>query len=819
MVTGLRLPLRFEPNVGQTDPRVRFLARGSGADLFLTDRAATFVVPGGPVTVRFAGARPSSPVAAGNSAGTTNYFLGSDPSRWRTGVPASTAVRYPRLWPGIGATVRGLSGGTEYRFRIGAGADPRSIALAFGDAAVTMAPDGALLAGALRQSAPVAFQRIGGARVPVDVRFTLRGDRVGFALGDYDRDRPLVVDPAVRFSTFFGGSGSDIAWATSLGSNSTFMAGETSSPDFPVSAPSYDATLGGSCDAFLVQINVHKLDPVVDATYLGGSGCDRALGLATTSGGAAYLAGVTNSTDFPTTAGAYSRTAPGGAHDAWVAAFSPSGKALTYGTYLGGSGDDSADDLALNAGIAYVAGTTDSTNFPSTTGPGPAGGTDAFATAVNASGSGLVYSRLLGAGAADAGSGIAVGSDGSVTVVGTTASSAFPTTAGAFQTAKAAGTDAFAVQLTPAGAVSWSSFLGGGGDDRASSVAVRAGVAYVAGSTSSGNFPTTAGAYKAGSLGGGDGFITAFEPGGASLTWSSYLGGSGPDAAEGVAADNRNNVYVVGTTASTDMAVSKGPFQDGLAGGTDAFAVMLKPAGASATIATYLGGSQDDAGHDVSIESAGEPVIVGQTASATFITSQRPPQGLTGGGVDAFDASLSIAGPTRTTLADAGFGSASVTAVPDTNVQWDLPASDTIDHSIVDGDGTGLFGSNALRPPGSSYANRFLSAGTYAVVDGATGHTSEVAIKDTVKPGSGTTSTQFNVIWCAGQVPAWFVFDVQVQLPGSAAWTPMFTGTTAANRKYAPASGPGTYSFRSRVRNTLNGNATGWSPPRSISVT
>jgi len=104
-------------------------------------------------------------------------------------------------------------------------------------------------------------------------------------------------------------------------------------------------------------------------------------------------------------------------------------------------------------------------------------------------------------------------------------------------------------------------------------------------------------------------------------------------------------------------------------------------------------------------------------------------------------------------------------------------------------------------------------------VDGETNHTSEVAIKDTVKPVGGTTSTPFNVQWCAGQVPAWFVVDVQIQVPGSSTWTPLFTGTTAANKKYVPASGPGTYSFRSRVRNTLNGNATGWSPPREINVT
>ena len=419
-----RIGIRFEPNVGQAPGRVAFVARGGDATLFLGRRGATLSRPGGAVRVGFAGALRVDPEAAGRPAGTSSYFLGDDPAAWRSGVRASTRVAYPDLWSGVRMTFRGRANAVEYRFRVAPGADASAIGLTFGDAAVHVADDGGLRASSpggvtLRQSPAVLFQRVGDRRVPVSGRFVVRpGGEVGLAVGDYDPTVPLVVDPSIRLSTFFGGGGTDIAWAVDLGSNSTFMAGETRSLDFPTKAGAIDRMLGGSCDAFLVQLNVHKLDPVLNATYLGGGGCDRALGLDVGSNGAATLVGVTDSVDLPTTAGAYRSTYGGGAHDAWVAQVSPNGSSLTSSTYLGGAGDDGAEDVAVDAGVAYVTGSTTSSDFPSTVGAPPGGGSDAFVTALYIPGTGLVFSRLAGGTADEAGTGIAVAAGGAASVAG-----------------------------------------------------------------------------------------------------------------------------------------------------------------------------------------------------------------------------------------------------------------------------------------------------------------------------------------------------------------------------------------------------------------
>ncbi len=804
-----------------------FLARGADSTVLLTSHAATFTGPGHPVTMRLFRSADVNPVPTGRFAGLANYFLGNDPAAWRSGVATTTAVAYPNAWPGVRMAFRGSVEGIEYRFRVAPGADPSSIGLSFtrgatarveaSGALVVRTPGGRIM----RHGAPTLFQRSPAGQVRVEGRFLVKeSGRVGFAVGGYDPGLPLVIDPVINVSTFFGGSGDDIGWAEALGSGSTFTAGETRSVDFPFKAGAMDTTLGGSCDAFLLQMNVHKQTPVVNATYFGGGGCDRALGLAVTSTGIVYMAGVTDSADLPTTPGAY-RTLPyGGPHDGWVAQISSGGSSLTYSTYLGGTGDDGIEDLALDAGIAYVTGTTTSADFPTTLGAAPAGGSEAFATAFDPTGSGLAYSRVLGGSADDASGGIAVAPGGAATVTGWTDSPAFPTTAGVLQASKAAGRDAFLTELTSSGALSYSTFLGGWGTDRGASVAVRAGVAYVGGDTTSGNFPTTPGAYRERPPGGAlDAFAIAVNPGGTSAKWSTYLGGSGIDSVGGVTADKRNNAYIVGSTTSADMPQSGNRFQDGLAGGTDGFLVMLRSTGATATIATYIGGSSEDAAHDVAVESMGEPVLTGQTASADFPTAQRPAQPSIGGALDVFLASISTAKPTRTTLTDAGFGTASISAILDTNVQWDMPSSNTAAHSVSDADGIGLFGSGALRPPGSRYAVRFLAAGTYTILDDATADTSSVAIPDVAKPRNGTQATTFTVTWCAGQVPDWLVFDVQIQRPGFATWSDLVgPGVTSVSKKFIPDSGIGTYSFRSRVRNKVSGNFTGWSPVVSVTV-
>jgi hypothetical protein len=282
-----------------------------------------------------------------------------------------------------------------------------------------------------------------------------------------------------------------------------YVTGFTVSADFPTTAGAFQPVFHGTPAR---QSFVAKLNPtgtaLVYSTYLGGSGFDRTNGIAVDGAGNAYVTGVTGSTNFPTTAAAF-QPASGGGSNAFVTKLDPAGAVLVYSTYLGGSGNDEGFGIAVDsAGHAYVTGFTSSPNFPTTVGAfdGTLGGTnDAFVTKLNPTGSALVYSSYLGGSGSDLGLGIAMDSAGNAYVSGRTSSPDFPTTAGAFQPAFGGGTnDAFVTKLDPTGsALVYSTYLGGSGSDPAAAIAVDgAGNAYVTGTTSSPNFPTTAGAFQ-----------------------------------------------------------------------------------------------------------------------------------------------------------------------------------------------------------------------------------------------------------------------------------------------------------------------------------
>jgi hypothetical protein len=397
------------------------------------------------------------------------------------------------------------------------------------------------------------------------------------------------------------------------------------------------------------------IDPVLSySTYLGGSGEDRDPAIAVDAAGNAYVTGHTESTDFPTTAGAFQTTFGGGPFnggDAFVTKLNATGSALVYSTYLGGSGGDSGRGIAVDtAGNAYVTGYTASTNFPTTAGAFQTtrGGflMDAFVTKLNPTGSALVYSTLLGGSDLDSGEGIVVDAAGNAYVAGGTSSTDFPTTAGAFQTTFGGGAnqggDAFVTELNPTGsALVYSTYLGGSGGDSAASIAVDAdGNAYVTGRTLSTNFPTTAAAFQptfgGGVCCGGDAFVTKLNPtGSAPLVYSTYLGGSDYDIGTGIALDTLGNAYVTGTTLSTDFPTTAGAFQATYGGGGDAFVTKLNPTG-WALYSTYLGGSGGDSGRGIAVDAAGNAYVTGSTTSTNFPTTAGALQTTFTGGVSPY---------------------------------------------------------------------------------------------------------------------------------------------------------------------------------------
>ncbi len=671
---GENLPLSFERNFGQTDEAVDFLARGPGYTLFLAGAEATLVLqqreeraPSGRTPAGRSGSRTrasGSPTGvhvtlAGRAArvsavgldelpGRINYFLGSDPKRWRTGIPTYATVKYTNVYPGVDLVYYGHQGQLEYDFIVAPGAHPEAIAMRMeGATRLELESDGDILAtvagGSLRMKKPIVYQEVAGQRRLISARYVVTGaDRVAFEIGRYDRTRPLIIDPVVLYSTYLGGRLGEIGTglAVDLVGN-MYLAGITTSPDFPLSR-AIQATAGGDSDVFVARLNPAGTG-LVYASYLGGSNADEATGLAIDSFGNAFLTGVTASANFPTARAL--QAVFGGETDAFIAALSPGGSAFIYSTYLGGTREDVASDIAVDTlGNVYVTGATRSVNFPTTVGAFDRGcGTDvlcnggaldAFVTKLNPRGSALLYSTFLGGSGVDVGTGIAV-SGGNAHVVGFTESADFPTQR-PFQATSRGGREVFVTKLNSFGSgLLYSSFLGGTGNDVAARVAVDGlGNAHVVGTTDSSDFPTAV-PVQATRGGDEDAFVTKVNATGTRLIYSTYLGGSNADRGADVVVDLTGVAHVVGTTQSADFPTAH-PLQAALNGSSDVFVVRIGgPQGLALTFSTFLGGSGEEIGFRVATDVSGNTYVTGATSSTDF-PAVNPLRPTNGGGADAF---------------------------------------------------------------------------------------------------------------------------------------------------------------------------------------
>ena len=390
------------------------------------------------------------------------------------------------------------------------------------------------------------------------------------------------LDPnggALVYSTYLGGSGDDQATHIAIDSaGNSYFTGVTGSTDFPTTPGALQTSLLGSNDAFVVKLDSTGT-ALVYSTYIGGSDVDLGNSIAVDGSGNVYLVGQTFSTDFPISAGAF-QTTPGGNGDAFVTKLSGDGTTLVYSTLLGGSAGDQGTGIAVDAaGAAYVTGTTSSTDFP-TTNPlqaAIAGSSDAFVTEVSPDGTSLIYSTFLGGTDSDTGADIVLDSAQDAFVTGTTNSTDFPVL-NPYQTANAGGSDGFITKINAGGsALGWSTYLGGSGQDVPRAMALdSSGNVYVVGQTGSANFP------KANPLQSyllaTDAFVTELDAGGATLLFSTLLGGSGQERASAVAVDSAGNVYVTGLTDSPDFPTLAGSLQTSTAGAVDAFVVKAAPA-------------------------------------------------------------------------------------------------------------------------------------------------------------------------------------------------------------------------------------------------
>ena len=385
-----KLPLSFVSNQGQTDRSVNFLARGKGYSLFLTSTAATFVMrnqssakvddraPG--VTTSNSSAVLRMKIVGGNAnaevkgtdelAGKVNYFVGNDPTKWRTNVPTFSRVQYSDVYDGVDLVYYGNQRQLEYDFVVAPGKDARAIALEFSGAkhVDVEAATGDLLVQVgektIRQPKPFVYQDTDGGRREVEGRYAIKkGGQVGFEVGEYDQGAPLIIDPVLLYSTYLGGSGDEIGYDIALdATGNMYIAGSTTSTNFPTAGAFQSTAPGGTLDGFVTKLNPAGT-ALVYSTYLGGSGTDTALAIAVDSAGNAYVTGVTISDTFPTV-NAFQGTR-GGNSDTFVTKLNAAGSALVYSTYLGGSSAESGFGIAVDsAGNAYVTGPTGSLNFP-----------------------------------------------------------------------------------------------------------------------------------------------------------------------------------------------------------------------------------------------------------------------------------------------------------------------------------------------------------------------------------------------------------------------------------------------------------------------
>jgi hypothetical protein len=684
-----KLPLRFEPNMGQTDPRVRFVSRGPGFTLFLTSDGAVLSLKGsstpsppqprgavGPLTpssgrmdvlsMRLLGANHrASTAGVDRLPGISNSFIGSDPNAWHTGMPTFAKVLYRDVYPGVDLDYYGnQTGRLEYDFTLAPGTDPSVLRLGFqGQQDLSIGAAGDLVlrlaAGEVRQPSAFAYQMIAGTKRPVTVSYVLRGSTVHFAVGAYDSSLPLVIDPAIAYSTYIGGTDYEEIDAIAVDRfGNSYLFGPTTSADFPITAGAYQPGFKGGTE-FNSDDFVAKLNPtgtaLIYSTYLGGTGDDEAFGMTIDRAGDAYLAGPTLSSDFPTSPGALQETAPGGDHDGFVTKLNPTGSGLVFSTYLGGSGHDATLTPVVNgAGDVYVLGDTNSTDLPVTTNAyqkqshggdctifnefdddcGTGEGLDMFVAKLNPTGSGLLYLTYIGGTGDEVGTGLDVDRWGNAYVAFETTSADYPVTPGAYQTTFAGGdgtdgvySDAAVTKLNPAGSgLVYSTYLGGSGDEcfffQCYVTVDGQGHAFLASNSLSTDFPITTGAFQLTNHGGFDDTVTKLNLDGSGLIYSTYLGGSGDDSVVNVrtiAVRQDGAAYVSGYTDSTDFPTVQ-PVQGAFAGGADITLSVLNQRGSKLLFSTYLGGGDFDVA-DLNIDASGAAYLAGVTCSTDYPVS------------------------------------------------------------------------------------------------------------------------------------------------------------------------------------------------------
>jgi len=712
-----KLPLMFEANQGQLPPTVGFVSRGPAYSAYLTSdgmslslhpavagaKANTAASSGSSRTTlkfRLLGAS-RNPAAVGEvqQPGVVNYFIGRDPSNWRTNIPTYAQVRYKNIYRGIDLVYYGNQRQLEYDFEVSPNADPSQIRFAVDGARRMHIADGNLLidtlAGQLRFQAPILYQVSKGKRVPLQGGYVIDGaNSVRFRLANYNPGNQLVIDPVLSYSTYLGGSGSEqIAGLAIDADGNAYVVGSTDSPELALTT--FGSTTSGDLSVFVAKIDASGSN-LLFCDYLGGSGQDNGYGLALDSARHVFVTGSTASSDFPLV-NAYQGTYPG-SYNGFLAEISSTGSSLLYSTYLGGNGSETPAGVAVDAnGYIVVAGYTSSTNFPLanayqssvSANQGGVFGNYGFVTRFSPDGSSLVFSTYLG-GNSNAPSncggdqcwpepfsninGLAVGQDGSVYVAGTTNTYNFPVSTGAYKSTDGTsmnGNIGFLTKFDPTGSLAYSTYFGDDLLTVITAVAVDANnSAYLSGlALNDGKFPLTTTSICDPNVSGSAcnyAFVTKFDPAGTSLAYSTFLGPNNYAMPQAIALDSDKNAYVLASTSSGSFTAVNG--LQNYDAGSDVLLVEVDANANSQLFATYLGGSGNDspAPSGIAVDAQGAIYVAGMTDSGDLPTTSSALQKNLAGNSDGFIAKIAtvsapvvVLNPLSLSFADQAVGTTS----------------------------------------------------------------------------------------------------------------------------------------------------------------
>jgi len=706
-----QLPLVFEANQGQTDPRVKFLSRGDGYTAFLSAGGIVLSLRPSAVT----GNNPSTRTKPSQSSGSTlrltlvganqrcvvtgeemqpgkvNYFIGKNPAKWRTNVPTYKIVRSKNVYPGIDLVYYGNRHLLEYDFEISAGGDPSKIQFEVtGALRIDVDSDGNLVLqtrnGEVRLNSPLVYQTFNNHRTAVEGHYILLDStHVAFQVSRHDLSRPLVIDPVLVYSTYLGGSGNDQPSGIAVdGAGSVYVTGSTDSIDFPL-------TTLGSLSSGAPHVVVAKLDAtgtnLIYADYLGGNGDDYGYALALDSANNAYVTGSTASSDFPMV-NPFLGTYPG-AFNAFLTKISPDGSSLLYSTYFGGNGSDIPTGVAVDVtGHMVIAGYTSSTNLPVanayqaavSANQGGMYGNYGFLGAFSPDGSSLVYSTYFGGNTnvplncggtpcwpqpSSTIAGVVLDATGNAYIAGTTNTYNFPVTAGAYITADTTQSNAsvgFVSKFSAAGNLQYSTYFyeaSGLLTDISAITVDSSASAYVIGvALSDGTFPITSTSIcdpSVYSWACSYGFVSKFDATGSHLLYSTFLGPNNYAAPRAIALDGNNNAYVLASTGSNLFNPVNGI--EGYNNGNDILLVEIDAAADTQLIATYIGGNSDDEPAGMALDPIGNVYVAGRTNSLDFPVTQSVFQQELEGNYDAF-------------IVKIGPGSAAAVAMTPTSLQY-----------------------------------------------------------------------------------------------------------------------------------------------------